>query len=104
MATMESLYKDIDDSLLEKYLNGLVNKVFKLLPMREEKNDTLKKYHNSLMLELTGFSHLFAVYRDSQDFINLLSSLESLKIIEDVAVYKSKVFECINIVKKIERM
>lgn len=98
---METKYNPVDDSLVDKYLDKLVDKIFKLLPLREEENPTLAVYHRSLMLELTGFHNLFLEMQDNSEFISLLSSLESLMTIEDFKLYRSKVFECINLVKKV---
>jgi hypothetical protein len=98
---METKYNPVDDSLVEKYLEKLVDKIFKLLPLREEENPTLTMYHHSLMLELTGFRSLFSELNDKAELISLLSSLESLLTIEDFKLYRSKVFECISLVKKV---
>jgi len=99
---MRSKYHDIDNSFIKEYVDRLIGKVFKLLPLREEGNDTLNKYHESLMYELTGFKELFEVITDKAEFVSLLASLESITKIDDFTTFRSKVFECISMIKSLQ--
>lgn len=95
-------YNSTIDISIEEYLDKLVNKIFKLLPLKEENNSTLDKYHYSLMLELIGFCNIFTEFQERIEIVSLLASLESLLLISSIEDYKRKVFECINIAKKIK--
>lgn len=99
---MKTKYGQIDDELLTKYVERLVNKIFKLLPLKQESNPTLAEYHTSLMLELNGANSLVLALQNDANFMCLICSLESLLLIEDDKTYRSKVFELINICKKLK--
>lgn len=85
------------------YLDALVNSVFKILPLYEERNDGIQTYIESLLFELYGLDKVFDI-KDSYEYVSVLSILESIK--EEVAkenskkrVIKREVFKCINIIK-----
>ena len=46
----------VDDRLIKKQLQKIVDKIFKILPLYEEKNSTVDSYIESLILEITGFT------------------------------------------------
>jgi hypothetical protein len=98
---MKTKYGSVDDELLQKYIERLVNKVFKLLPLKQENNPTLVEYHKSLMLELNGANSLVLALQEDANFMCLICSLESLLFVDDFPVYRRKVLECINICKKL---
>lgn len=102
MAQQDNKYNKVDLEHVKIYLESLVNKVFKLLPLREQKSETLSLYHESLMFELTGFSSVFINIGISSEYVSLISSLEGLLSIHDLGAYRRKVFECINTVKRIK--
>lgn len=99
---MNTKYGHVDDNSLDKYFDRLVGKIFKLLPLREENNSTINFYLESLLYELVGGQNLFPELKSNDSFVNLLMSLESLKFIDKLDSYKRKVFECINIAKKLK--
>jgi len=85
------------------YLSTVVNSVFKILPMFEERNIGVQKYLDSLLFELYGLEEAVSM-EHSYEYISLLSTLESVK--KEVAkpdskktVIKREVFKCINIIK-----
>lgn len=82
----------------DDYLNKLIKRIYKILPMKQEESKTLNKYINFLMIELSGGDKLLIEHRI---FIELLFNMESLNQIEDIDLFKSQVFKCINICKKI---
>lgn len=85
------------------YLDTLINSVFKILPLYEERNDGIQTYIESLLFELYGLDKVFDI-KDSYEYVSILSILESIR--EEVAkenskkrVIKREVFKCINIIK-----
>ena len=94
-------YNDIGREYIDSYVKSLVNKIYKMLPMKEEKNPHFNKYHQSLMFELTGFCSIAKNHIDKALFISVLSSIESLKMIDDMPLFKRKIFECINSVERV---
>ncbi|UGO46279.1 hypothetical protein PQE74_gp196 [Bacillus phage vB_BanS_Chewbecca] len=92
-----------DNSKLIVYLNSVVNSVFKILPLFEEKNIGVDTYIESLLFELYGLNEAVNV-EHSYEYISLLSTLESVrteigKEISRKATVKREIFKCINIIK-----
>lgn len=83
-----------------KYKKLLINMIYKLLPIREEKNDW-QNYLKSLIEEIHGFNNLFEEI-DEVSIIRILSKLEGLKDLdkeEDFYLYRKTVLECTNLIK-----
>ncbi len=96
--------QELNEQMVEKYLNQvLINKFFKILPMREDNVETLDTYMCSLLLELKGNRSLITKLDHDPNYLTLLSTLQYFITYpdEDVKVYKREVFKCINLIKKI---
>lgn len=94
-----------NDKRLIIYYDSLINSVFKILPLYEEKNIGIKTYVESLLFELYGLDKVIKI-EDSNEYITLLSTLESVKKEitkndSEKKVIKREVFKCISIVKNI---
>ena len=85
----------VEEVDFELYLIGLKNKIYKLLPLKEEELDW-NKYLNTVMVEISGLSELF---NNQPQLISLLSKLEGLYRLEDFMLYRRTIFECLNIVE-----
>ncbi|MEK5036303.1 hypothetical protein MKY96_33160 [Paenibacillus sp. FSL R7-0302] len=94
--------------LFSNYSSALVDRVYKILPLYEEKNEGLFAYVQSLIYELEGLYWAVEGVRDNPDYLTLVGTLESLS--EDVmffdmgdhSVVKREVFKCLEVVKKIK--
>jgi len=97
-------YGYIPAVLMEEYTKILINKVFKILPMREKSEPTLDTYLESFVIELVGNKSLIEHLKYEPLFMSLLSTLEYFVENPDteISVYKREVFKCIDIVKKIQ--
>jgi hypothetical protein len=102
MEMSEKKYREIDEHYIGLYIDGLVPKIFKLLPIKEQEGHTLAIYHENLMMEIISFSNIIEPYSENRDMLTLISNLETLINIEAHDRYKRKVFECINIAKKLK--
>lgn len=85
------------------YLNTLVNSIFKILPLFEEKNIGVNSYIESLLGELYKLEKAVKI-EHSYEYISLLATLEFVK--EEVfkeegkkPVIKRELFKSIHIVK-----
>lgn len=92
-----------DNYKLKTYLNCLVNSVFKILPLYEEKNVGVEIYVDSLLFELYGLKEAIKI-DCSYEYVSLLSTLESVKIEMSLenpkkSVIKREIFKSINIIK-----
>lgn len=77
------------------YIIGLKNKVYKLLPLREEGLEW-EKYLNTVLVEVSGLSTIF---KNKTRLISLLSKLEGLYRLDDFASYRRTIFECLNLIE-----
>ena len=82
---------------VKDYLSTLTNKIYKLLPLREEKLEW-KKYLESILIELSGFSKIVG---PTPELLCLLSKLESLYDLDSFALYRRTIFECLNAVDEL---
>ncbi|MGL6081361.1 MAG: hypothetical protein ACRC4N_02490 [Gammaproteobacteria bacterium] len=87
-----------------EYLTGVVDSVFKVLPLYEEKNEGLVLYVEGLLSELYGAQTSINL-KEAPDFISLVSTLEAVKmdveIDDNKQMVKRNVFKSINLIKSI---
>jgi hypothetical protein len=89
--------------MIRKYLNGLVNLFFKILPIRESGEPSLKTYMESLRCEMLGCKSLVEAIDADPQYMSLVSILQFLIENEgcDVSVFKREVFKAISICNKL---
>ena len=76
----------------------LINQIWKLIPMREHEEDW-KKQLDTVIIEIAGLNEIFIL---EPQFLQILTKLEGLKIVEDLdfQVYRKTVFEVINLLQE----
>lgn len=92
------------DDVLDNYLRNLVNRFFKILPIRESGEPSLISYMESLQGELAGCSEFVNAIHADPAFLSLLSTLQYLIDHREapVSVYKREVFKSISICNKLK--
>jgi hypothetical protein len=90
---METKYGNLPDIQDKLYKTNLINKFYKILPLKERNSETIEMYIESLIYELYGAD---IVFNSKKDFITLISILEMIKSEKNHAVYKQKIFQCTN--------
>ena len=88
---------------LQNYMRSLVDRLFKILPLWEDGEETLPTYLDSLRLELLGFrSMMFALHHD-QDYVTLIAIIQYLidRPETSVRTVKREVFRAISICNKL---
>lgn len=97
----------MNNRMVVKRFDGLVSQFFKILPIKESGDTTLKKYMLSLQREMLGCKSLIVAIHDDDRYLSLLSILEYM--IEhvddpelDVATVRSDVFKAISILNKLK--
>lgn len=85
-----------------RYFEFLINKTYKILPLKEENSDTLKSYLESYQRELIGNMDLVPLLVKEPKFITVLNTIQYL-ISEEYSdkVCKREVFKCIRILEEI---
>lgn len=95
-------YGNISSGNFSCYFESLVNKVFKILPMKEAETETLNTYLDSLLRELIGNSDLVLTLKEEPAFISVVSILSYLANEDyDIPVCRQEVFKCIHLLKDI---
>lgn len=94
----------MDAAMLSGYLRSLVNRFFKILPIREDGESSLDTYMRSLQAELLGCKELILVLNEDPLFVSLLNILQYLIDNPEcsVAVVKREVFRAISICNKLK--
>lgn len=100
---------DVKYGLLPKesfcnYFNFLINKTYKILPLKEEKSATLKSYLESFQRELIGNKNLVESLVNEPQFVTVLNTIQFL-ISEDYSsvICRKEVFKCIHILENIQK-
>ena len=89
---------------MNSYLNSLIGKLFKILPLKEEtSNEVFHAYVDSLWIEMSGACKTFPVLWSDAIYISLLIIVGYLSM-EDVELSRCRreVFQAIDLVKKIQ--
>ena len=90
---MFTKYGVLPDESIANYQKRLTARIFKILPLKEEKCETLDTYIDSIIYELYG---LDIVISNNANIVSLISLLEMLKIENKHYVYKQKILHCTN--------
>lgn len=93
----------IDAAYMQNYLKSLVNRFFKILPMRETEEPTLQTYMDSLKNELIGFERLPTELDGDAMFMSLLATLQYLIDHTEASqyIFKREVFKSISICNRL---
>ena len=94
----------IDAEVLHNYFRNLVNHFFKILPIREQNEESLTTYMQSLQAELLGCKGLVSAIQNDASYLTLLSILQYLIDNPDCTVreVKREVFRAISICNKLK--
>lgn len=88
----------LPDESVQNYCNPyLVSRIYKLLPLKEQKMDW-QTYLSSLNKELLGAEE---IYLNNAHFLSLAHKLESLLLMTSHEEYRRMIFECITVAKNI---
>lgn len=99
---METKYGQLPDELLLVYINGMVSKVYKMMPMKETRTNSLPKYIESTLREFIGQKELVFELKDKEEFQTILGVLESLLTQDDFSKFRSDIFKIINLIEKLK--
>lgn len=66
-----------------------------------ENHEDWKKQLNTVIIEIAGLNEIFI---SEPQFLQLLSKLEGLKVVEmEFSLYRKTVFECINLLQELRK-
>lgn len=94
----------VNRELLRNYFKRLVNLFFKILPMRENNEDSLVTYMKSLQIELLGCQEFIIILKSNPDYLTILSILQYLidNPSSSVTQVRREVFRAISICNKLQ--
>lgn len=95
--------KVISKELLYNYFNNMINRIFKILPLKENESDSVIKYIARLKSELLCCTHIVNAINNDSNYMRLILILQHLDNepdceIEDV---RHSVFEAIDICERL---
>ncbi len=97
-------YGQIPDELFNNYLKYLINKMFKVLPMKEHEVKSLNSYLKSLQIELIGSTNLIGVLKNDPQFLSLMNTIQFfIDNKYDNQTCKREVFKCIHILEDLQK-
>ena len=87
---------EITNEIFITNINRLTNQIWKLIPMREKKEDWELQL-DTVICEIAGLNQIFSI---NKDFLVLLSKLEGLKNINtEFEFYRKTIFESITLLR-----
>lgn len=94
----------VNVALLHDYFRNLVNRFFKILPIRESEEPSLQTYMQSLQAELLGMQELIPDVGGGSSYLTLLSILQYLIDNPECTVreVKREVFNAISVCNKLK--
>lgn len=97
-------YEYIPDKMFVNYLDYLIGKVYKMLPMRENKDDTLVEYMESIIREMIGNQQLMGEIKYDARFQSVINKLEYLTFKKDVdfKVFRKDILDSLPLLKEIK--
>lgn len=103
-----TIYSGVTSDIMEKYFGNLINKIFKILPILETQESSIKAYLDSLQIELEGCREMVVLLNNDPMYISLLSTLTWINnhVCDKECPFKTirrEVFNAISICKKLER-
>ena len=100
---IETKYNPISENLCGNYFDVLINRLYKILPLKEEKSPTVATYIQSLLSELTGCQEVILFIQEDGQYMSVINSLEYICFCEDVKECKREIFKCIHTVEKLKK-
>lgn len=99
----------ISAEIVHNYFHTLINKLFKILPLYECKENSLCEYMRNLQIELIGCKGFIVELENDPRYISMLSILEHLIGLHsycgftiDHHIVKKSVFQAISICEELE--
>lgn len=89
--------------MCENYFDVLINRLYKILPLKEEGSLTVDKYIESLLSELTGGQDVILLIHEDGQYLSVINSLEFIRTCENISVCRREIFKCIRIVEKLKQ-
>lgn len=97
---MKIKYGQVPSSIFNDYRDSLINRIWILLPLREEKCPTLKENIERINRELNGLLKISSNH--NKYVLTMMSLLENAISEEDFTAYRSDILRCCELAKKLD--
>ncbi len=88
---------------MKTFLLSLTNKIYKILPLKEEQNEGLSAHIDSLRIELTGAYYTFEVLRTSRPYIEVVNTINYMAYHAfSVTTCRREVFKMLRLVQQLQ--
>lgn len=94
----------LSEQIIKNDIRRIINLIYKLLPLREEKEDWIKPLQ-TIIEELVGMKRMFIDFEEEKFFI-LLCKLQGLLVLtdeKDFLLYRRTIFECLSLLGEIKQ-
>lgn len=89
--------------MVNDFLNNIIGSIYKVLPLKEEKNDYLSDYIDGLLIQLKGASFTYPVLSSNSKYISVINSIQYFYNNDFTDIQcKREVFKCIDYINKIQ--
>jgi flagellin-specific chaperone FliS len=99
---MNTKYGNLPDEMLVAYVDGMIAKVYKMLPMKQTHFQSLHTYMESTLREFIGQKELVLELKNNEEFLTILGTLESLLDQDDFKKFRSDIFKVINLIERLK--
>lgn len=100
---IETSYGQITEKLCDNYFGCLINKIYKILPLKEEQFPTVNQYIESLLFEMTGNKKIIASIREDGQYLAVIGTLENLRQCDSIKICKKEIFKCIRLIDSLNK-
>lgn len=97
---MDTKYGQIPSPAFNDYRDSLINRIWVLLPLREEQCSTLTENIERLNRELNGLLKIASQH--NKYILTIMSLLENAITESDFTSYRSDILRCCELVKKLD--
>lgn len=97
---MKTKYGTVPSPVFNDYRDSLINRIWILLPLKEEQCNTLTENIERLNRELNGLLKLASTH--NKYILTIMSLLENAMIETDFSAYRSDILRCCELAKKLD--
>ena len=91
---------NISPALFEVYKSSLIDRIFKLLPLKEEDCETIDQYIDSLNHELAGMASSM-IQEEATVILSIIHLLNHVKVENEHKIYRRDILKCCSLMKKV---
>ena len=89
---------------ITSFLDSLIGKIYKILPLKESQNTHLPLYLKSLIREIEGSLKSFPILCESREYITIVNTINFMRFNQyDIPVCRYEVFKMLNLIDALKK-